>query len=173
MRDRPYNVLFLCTHNSARSILAECVMNRLGAGKFKAYSAGSQPSGRVHPYALELLQRLNYDTSALRSKSWEEFSKPGAPELDFVFTVCDDAANEVCPVWPGQPMTAHWGLADPSRAEGNEAERRFAFADTHRMLNQRISIFTSLPLSSLDRLTLKHRLDEIGRSRLGTSREEA
>ncbi|MFZ1101613.1 MAG: arsenate reductase ArsC [Hyphomicrobiaceae bacterium] len=173
MRDRPYNVLFLCTHNSARSILAECVMNRLGAGRFKAYSAGSQPSGRVHPYALELLQRLNYDTSALRSKSWEEFSKPGAPELDFVFTVCDDAANEVCPVWPGQPMTAHWGLADPSRAEGNEAERRFAFADTHRMLNQRVSIFISLPLASLDRLTLKHRLDEIGRTRLGASREEA
>ena len=173
MRDRPYNVLFLCTHNSARSILAECVMNRLGASRFKAYSAGSQPSGRVHPYALELLQRLNYDTSGLRSKSWEEFSKPGAPELDFVFTVCDDAANEVCPVWPGQPMTAHWGLADPSRAEGNEAERRFAFADTHRMLNQRISIFISLPLASLDRLTLKHRLDEIGRTRLGASREEA
>jgi protein-tyrosine-phosphatase len=173
MRDRPYNVLFLCTHNSARSIIAECVMNRLGAGKFKAYSAGSQPSGRVHPYALELLQRLNYDTSGLRSKSWEEFSKPGAPVLDFVFTVCDDAANEVCPVWPGQPMTAHWGLADPSRAEGNEAERRFSFADTHRMLNQRIGIFTSLPLASLDRLTLKHRLDEIGRTRPGTSREEA
>jgi len=173
MPDRPYNVLFLCTHNSARSILAECVMNRLGAGKFKAYSAGSQPSGMVHPYALDLVSRLNYDTSGLRSKSWEEFSKPGAPELDFVFTVCDDAANEVCPVWPGQPMTAHWGLADPSRAEGNEAERRFAFADTHRMLNQRISIFTSLPLASLDRLTLKHRLDEIGRTRLGASREEA
>ena len=173
MRDRPYNVLFLCTHNSARSILAECVMNRLGAGKFKAYSAGSQPSGRVHPYALELLQRLNYDTSALRSKSWEEFSKPGAPELDFVFTVCDDAANEVCPVWPGQPMTAHWGLADPSRAEGNEAERRFAFADTHRMLNQRISIFTSLPLASLDRLALKRHLDDIGRTTTDTSREKA
>jgi protein-tyrosine-phosphatase len=173
MRDRPYNVLFLCTHNSARSIIAECVMNRLGAGKFKAYSAGSRPTGRVHPYALELLQRLNYDTSGLRSKSWEEFSKPGAPVLDFVFTVCDDAANEVCPAWPGQPMTAHWGLADPSRAEGNEAERRFAFADTHRMLNQRIGIFTSLPLASLDRLTLKHRLDEIGRTRPGTSREEA
>jgi arsenate reductase (thioredoxin) len=173
MRDRPYNVLFLCTHNSARSILAECVMNRLGAGKFKAYSAGSQPSGRVHPYAIELLHRLNYNTSALRSKSWEEFTAPGAPELDFVFTVCDDAANEACPVWPGQPMTAHWGLVDPSRAEGNEAERRFAFADTHRMLNQRISIFTSLPLGSLDRLTLKHRLDEIGRSRSDASREEA
>ena len=173
MRDRPYNVLFLCTHNSARSILAECVMNRLGAGKFKAYSAGSQPSGRVHPYALDLLKRLNYDTSSLRSKSWEEFSKPGAPQLDFAFTVCDDAANEVCPVWPGQPMTAHWGLADPSRAEGNEAERRFAFADTHRMLNQRISIFTSLPLASLDRLALKRRLDDIGRTKLDPSRDEA
>jgi arsenate reductase (thioredoxin) len=172
MRDRPYDVLFLCTHNSARSIIAECVMNRLGAGKFKAYSAGSLPSGRVHPYALELLQQLNYDTVGLRSKSWEEFTRPDAPELDFVFTVCDDAANEVCPVWPGQPVTAHWGLADPSRAEGNEAERRFAFADTHRMLNQRISIFTSLPLASLDRLTLEHRLDEIGRTRLDISREE-
>jgi protein-tyrosine-phosphatase len=173
MRDRPYNVLFLCTHNSARSIIAECVMNRVGAGKFKAYSAGSQPSGRVHPFALELLGRLNYDTSSLRSKSWEEFARADAPQLDFVFTVCDDAANEVCPVWPGQPMTAHWGLADPSRAEGNEAERRFAFADTHRMLNQRISIFTSLPLASLDRLALKRRLDEIGRTKLDPSRDEA
>jgi protein-tyrosine-phosphatase len=173
MENQPYHVLFLCTHNSARSIIAECVMNRLGAGRFKAYSAGSQPSGRVHPYALDLLRRLNYDTSSLRSKSWEEFTRPDAPQLDFVFTVCDDAANEVCPVWPGQPMTAHWGLADPSRAEGNEAERRFAFADTHRMLNQRISIFTSLPLASLDRLTLKHRLDEIGRSKTDTSREKA
>lgn len=140
-------------------------MNRLGAGRFKAYSAGSQPSGRVHPFALDLLKRLNYDTSALRSKSWEELTAPSAPELDFVFTVCDDAANEVCPVWPGQPITAHWGLPDPSRAAGNEAERRFAFADTHRMLNQRIGIFISLPLRSLDRLSLQHRLDEIGRSR--------
>jgi protein-tyrosine-phosphatase len=173
MRDHPYNILFLCTHNSARSILAECVTNRLGAGKFKAYSAGSQPSGRVHPYAMDLLKRLNYDTTTLRSKSWEEFTGPDAPQLDFVFTVCDDAANEVCPVWPGQPMTAHWGLADPSRAEGNEAERRFAFADTHRMLNQRISIFTSLPLASLDRLALKRRLDEIGRSKSTAARDEA
>ena len=148
-------------------------MNRLGAGKFRAYSAGSQPSGKVHPFALDLLRRLNYDTGALRSKSWEEFAQqPGAPELDFVFTVCDDAANEVCPVWPGQPMTAHWGLADPSRAEGNEAERRFAFADTHRMLNQRVSIFVSLPIGSLDRLTLQHRLDEIGRAKLDAARGE-
>jgi protein-tyrosine-phosphatase len=163
--DRPLNVLFLCTHNSARSVIAECVMNRLGMGRFMGYSAGSQPSGRVHPFALELLRNLNYDTSNLRSKSWEEFTAPNAPELDFVFTVCDAAANEVCPVWPGQPMSAHWGLPDPSAAEGSDAERHFAFDDTHRMLYQRISIFTSLPLSSLDRLSLQRRLDEIGRSK--------
>jgi arsenate reductase len=168
-----FNVLFLCTHNSARSIIAECVMNRLGAGKFKGYSAGSQPSGKVHPYAIELLQRLDYDTSALRSKSWEEFAQPGAPELDFVFTVCDDAADEVCPFWPGRPISAHWGLPDPSRAEGTEAERRLAFADTHRMLHQRITDFISLPLGSLDDLSLKRRLDEIGRIGPGTSREKA
>jgi protein-tyrosine-phosphatase len=164
-RERPFNVLFLCTHNSARSQIAECIMQRLGMGKFKGFSTGSQPSGRVHPYALDLLRQLNYDTSKLRSKSWEEFAAPGAPELDFVFTVCDDAANEVCPVWPGQPMSAHWGLPDPSAVEGTESERRFAFADTHRMLYQRISIFTSLPLESLDKLTLQRRLDEIGRTR--------
>jgi protein-tyrosine-phosphatase len=139
-------------------------MNRLGAGKFKAFSAGSQPSGRIHPYALDLLKRLNYGTSGLRSKSWEEFTRPDAQKLDFVFTVCDDAANEVCPVWPGQPMSAHWGLADPLRAEGTEAERRYAFADTHRMLYQRIGIFTNLPLKSLDKLSLQTRLDEIGRT---------
>ncbi len=161
---RPLNVLFLCTHNSARSIIAECVMNRLGIGKFRGFSAGSQPSGRIHPFALDLLHQLNYDTSKLRSKSWEEFTGPDAPQLDFAFTVCDNAANEVCPVWPGQPMTAHWGLPDPSIAEGNEAQRRFAFADTHRMLYQRISIFTSLPLASLDKLSLQRRLDEIGKS---------
>lgn len=170
---KPYNVLFLCTHNSARSVIAECIMNRLGAGKFKAYSAGSQPSGKVHPFAIELLNRLGYDTSGLRSKSWEEFARGGAPELDFVFTVCDDAANEVCPVWPGQPMSAHWGLPDPSRAEGNDAERRFAFADTHRMLHQRISIFVNLPIASLDSLSLQRRLDEIGRASAETSREKA
>jgi protein-tyrosine-phosphatase len=163
---KPYNVLFLCTHNSARSVIAECIMNRLGAGKFKAYSAGSQPSGKVHPFAIELLNRLGYDTSGLRSKSWEEFARGGAPELDFVFTVCDDAANEVCPVWPGQPMSAHWGLPDPSRAEGNESERRYAFADTYRMLHQRIGIFTNLPLKSLDTLSLQRRLDDIGRTKL-------
>jgi protein-tyrosine-phosphatase len=171
MRDRPFNVLFLCTHNSARSIIAECVMNRVGQGRFKAYSAGSQPSGRVHPLALALLRRLNYETKDLRSKSWEEFSAPDAPRLDFVFTVCDDAANEVCPVWPGQPMSAHWGLPDPSRAEGNEAERAYAFADTHRMLNQRIGIFVSLPLASLDQLSLQRRLDEIGRTKADRTTE--
>jgi arsenate reductase (thioredoxin) len=159
------NVLFLCTHNSARSIIAECVLNRLGMGRFKGYSAGSQPSGTVHPYALDLLRQLNYDVTGLRSKSWEEFSGPDAPQLDFVFTVCDNAANEVCPVWPGQPMTAHWGLPDPSAAEGTESERRFAFADTHRMLFQRIGIFTNLPLASLDKFSLQRRLNEIGRSK--------
>lgn len=158
----PLNVLFLCTHNSARSIVAEAIMNRLGMGKFRGYSAGSRPSGRVHPFALDLLRQLNYETASLRSKSWEEFTAPGAPQLDFVFTVCDDAANEVCPVWPGQPMSAHWGLPDPSVFEGSETERRVAFADTHRMLHQRISIFTSLPLASLDKLSLQRRLDDIG-----------
>ncbi|MFM1816089.1 MAG: hypothetical protein RLZ98_2784 [Pseudomonadota bacterium] len=162
MTDRPFNVLFLCTHNSARSVIAECIVNSVGAGRFKGYSAGSQPRGEVHPYAIDLLKRLNYDTSALRSKSWEEFAEPGAPPLDFVFTVCDSAANETCPVWPGQPMTAHWGIPDPSSAEGTEAERRFAFAETHRMMHQRISIFVNLPLASLDRLTLQKRLDDIG-----------
>ena len=165
MKDKPLNVLFLCTHNSARSIIAECIMNRLGGTKFKGYSAGSHPRGQVHPYALELMQRLNYDASNLRSKSWEEFAAPGAPQLDFVFTVCDDAANETCPVWPGQPMSAHWGLADPSAVEGNESEKRFAFADTHRMLYQRVGIFVNLPLASLDMLSLQRRLDDIGRSK--------
>jgi arsenate reductase (thioredoxin) len=165
MTDRPFNVLFLCTHNSARSIIAECIVNRLGIGRFRGYSAGSQPCGEIHPLALALLGRLNYDTNALRSKSWEEFTTPEAPKLDFVFTVCDDAANEVCPVWPGQPMSAHWGVPDPSLATGSEAERAYAFADTHRMLNQRISIFVSLPLRSLDRLALQKRLDDIGRAR--------
>jgi len=165
---RPLNVLFLCTHNSARSIIAEAVMNRLGLGKFKAYSAGSQPSGRVHPFALDLLRQLNYDTSTLRSKSWDEFAAPGAPPLDFVFTVCDNAANETCPYWPGQPVSAHWGLPDPSAAAGSEPERRLAFADTHRMLYLRISIFASLPLASLDQVALKRHLDDIGRTTHGT-----
>ena len=162
MTPRPYNVLFLCTGNSARSILAECVLNRLGTERFCAFSAGSMPKGSVHPYALELLERQGYATSGLRSKSWDEFAEPGAPPLDFVFTVCDNAAGEVCPVWPGQPMTAHWGLPDPAAAEGTEAERRLAFADTLRMLTNRIGVFVNLPIKSLDRLSLQKRLDEIG-----------
>jgi arsenate reductase len=162
--ERKMNVLFLCTHNSARSVIAEAAMNRLGIGKFQGFSAGSMPSGKVHPYAIELLQKLNYDVSNVRSKSWDEFAQPSAPKMDFVFTVCDNAANEACPLWPGQPMTAHWGVPDPSTATGTEAERRFAFADTHRMLYQRISIFTNLPLASLDKLALQKRLDAIGRT---------
>lgn len=164
MADRPFNVLFLCTGNSARSIIAEAIINRDGMGKFKGYSAGSRPKGVVHPYTLDLLGQLNYDVDACRSKSWDEFASPGAPHLDFVFTVCDDAANETCPVWPGQPMTAHWGVPDPAAAEGNEAERRFAFSDAYRMLNRRISIFVSLPIKSLDELSLQRRLDDIGKS---------
>lgn len=161
--EKPFNVLFLCTHNSARSVIAEAVLNSLGVGRFRGFSAGSMPSGQVHPYALELLQRLNYDVKHLRSKSWDEFAADGAPKLDFVFTVCDNAAKEACPYWPGQPMTAHWGLPDPSAVAGSESERRYAFADTHRMLHQRISIFVNLPLASLDRLTLQAKLDDIGR----------
>lgn len=172
-RDRPYNVLFLCTGNSARSIMGEAIINRIGAGKFKGYSAGSAPKGEVHPLALKLLNKLNYDTTPLRSKSWEEFTAPNAPDLDFVFTVCDNAANEVCPVWPGQPMTAHWGLPDPAEAKGSETQRALAFADTYRMLNNRIGIFTSLPLTSLDELSLRKQLDDIGRSESAIAPESA
>lgn len=158
------NVLFLCTGNSARSILAEALMNRLGAGRFMAYSAGSQPKGEVHPVAIELLRRMNHDTSFARSKNWEEFASPDAPQMDFVFTVCDNAANEVCPIWPGQPMSAHWGIPDPAAVVGTDAEIHLAFADAYRQLNSRISIFTSLPLQSLDRLSLQKRLDDIGKA---------
>jgi protein-tyrosine-phosphatase len=164
-RQNVLNVLFLCTGNSARSIMAEAIMNRLGQGKFRAYSAGSQPKGAVHPQALALLRKLNYDTAGLRSKSWAEFSQPGAPKLDFVFTVCDNAAAETCPVWPGQPMTAHWGIPDPAAATGTDAEIGIAFAEAFRMLTARISIFVSLPLRSLDQLSLQRRLDEIGTTR--------
>ena len=163
MADRTYTVLFLCTGNSARSIFGEAILNRSGGGRFRAYSAGSRPAGSVHPYAVELLQKLDHPVDALRSKSWDEFALAGAPALDFVFTVCDDAAAETCPVWPGQPMSAHWGVEDPVKAEGNEAERRLAFADAYRMLKNRISAFISLPLSSLDRLSLKKKLDDIGK----------
>jgi protein-tyrosine-phosphatase len=171
MRDRPYHVLFLCTHNSARSIIAEVVTNKLGGGNFKAFSAGSQPRGQVHPFALDLLRNAGHDVSGLRSKSWVEFSGPGATPLDFVFTVCDSAANEVCPVWPGQPVTAHWGIPDPSMAEGSETEQRLAFADTLRMLSQRISIFMSLPFRSLDQISLQKRVREIGQ--MQPAREKA
>jgi len=157
-----YNVLFLCTGNSARSIMAEAILNRSGAGKFRAYSAGSQPKGGVHPLALQLLAKFNYPTGELRSKSWDEFAAPGAPALDFVFTLCDSAASEACPVWPGQPMTAHWGLPDPAAATGSEAVRHTAFAETFRMLSHRIDIFAALPMDSLDRLSLQRRLKEIG-----------
>jgi arsenate reductase len=163
-RDAPFNVLFLCTGNSARSIMAEAILNRAGQGKFRAYSAGSSPKGRVHPYTLDLLRRLNYDASRMRSKSWSEFTGPDAPKLDFVFTVCDNAAKEVCPVWPGQPMTAHWGVPDPAAATGTEAEVPVAFADTLRMLTNRINIFVSLPIRSLDQLSLQRQLDAIGKT---------
>jgi protein-tyrosine-phosphatase len=158
----PYNVLFLCTGNSARSILAEAILNKIGAGKFHAYSAGSQPKGQVNPHALQLLQSLGYDNADLRSKSWDEFATAGAPGFDFVFTVCDSAAAESCPVWPGRPMTAHWGIADPAEATGTPAEMSLAFKEAYRLLNQRISIFTALPLHSLDQLSLTHRLKQIG-----------
>jgi arsenate reductase len=164
MTEHVYTVLFLCTGNSARSILAECILNREGRGRFHAFSAGSHPKGQVHPFALDLLKKMNHPTAGLRSKSWDEFATPGAPTLDFVFTVCDNAASEVCPFWPGQPMTAHWGVPDPAAAEGSDAERHLAFADAYRMLTNRISVFTSLPIRSIDRLTLQRRLEEIGRT---------
>ncbi|MDJ0943933.1 MAG: arsenate reductase ArsC [Kiloniellales bacterium] len=162
MTEKVYDVLFLCTGNSARSILAECILNREGMGRFRGFSAGSQPKGEVHPFAIDLLRNQNYPTAELRSKSWDEFAGPGAPELDFVFTVCGNAAGEVCPVWPGQPMTAHWGVPDPAASEGSEAERRAAFGEAFRMLSNRISIFVNLPIASLDKLTLQSRLREIG-----------
>ncbi len=158
-----YNVLFLCTGNSARSIMAEAIMNKLGAGKFRAYSAGSQPKGKVHPEAQRLLHDLGYDTTGFRSKSWVEFAKPGAPALDFVFTVCDNAAGEACPVWPGRPMTAHWGIPDPAAATGTPAEVALAFKDAYRMLHERVAAFAALPLRSLDELSLRAKLREIGR----------
>ncbi|THF62549.1 arsenate reductase ArsC [Pseudothauera rhizosphaerae] len=163
MADEPiYNVLFLCTGNSARSILAEAILNREGRGRFRAWSAGSHPAGAVHPLALELLARLDHPVHGLHSKNWDEFAAAGAPEMDFVITVCDKAAGEVCPVWPGQPMTAHWGMPDPVAVEGSDSERHLAFADTYRMLRNRIGIFLSLPLASLDRFSLKSRMDAIG-----------
>jgi protein-tyrosine-phosphatase len=162
MTDHPFNVLFLCTGNSARSILAEAILNKAGHGKFVAFSAGSQPKGQVNPNTIQLLKSLSYDTSGFRSKSWAEFAKPGAPPLDFVFTVCDNVAGETCPVWPGQPMTAHWGIPDPAEARGSQAEISLAFKNAYRMLAQRIGMFTALPIRSLDKLSLQQRLREIG-----------
>ena len=162
MAERLLNVLFLCTGNSARSIMAEAILNRSGIGRFRAFSAGSFPAGAVNPRTVEILERLNYPVAEMRSKSWDEFAGPGAPDLGFVFTVCDNAANEVCPAWPGQPMTAHWGVPDPAAATGNDAEVAAAFAGAYRLLNNRIGIFVNLPFSSLDKLTLQKRLEEIG-----------
>lgn len=167
MNEKTYNVLFLCTGNSARSIMAEAILNREGLGRFHAFSAGSQPAGQVNPYAIQALKLGNYLTDDLRSKDWAEFATPDAPKLDFVFTVCDKAAAEVCPVWPGQPMTAHWGLPDPALFEGSDTETRAVFADTLRMLRNRISIFVSLPIASLDKLALQKELDRIGKAKPG------
>ncbi len=163
MVSKMFNVLFLCTGNSARSILAEAIMNRQGQGRFKAYSAGSQPKGKPHPQALRLLESLKYDITQFSSKSWDVFAKSGAPVLDFVFTVCDNAANEVCPVWPGQPMSAHWGIPDPAALEGSDSEIAAAFAETYRQMNNRITAFVNLPFESIDRLSLSEKLDEIGK----------
>ena len=160
-----YNVLFLCTGNSARSILAEVALKRWGQGKFNSFSAGSMPKGEVNPFTLELLKQLQLPIDGLRSKSWDEFAQPGAPRLDFVFTVCDNAAGEVCPIWPGQPMTAHWGVEDPAAVEGSDEQKRVAFKKAFRELEARIKIFTSLPIATIERSRLKQRVDEIGRAR--------
>ena len=165
MNDHVFNVLFLGKGNSARSIIAEAILSRVGIGKFKAFSAEAEPKGEVHPFALQLLKSVNHDTTAVRSKSWEEFAAPGSPEMHFVFIVSDDVGEEVTKRLPGQPMVAHWSLIDPAAVEGTEAERHLAFADTYRMLNNRISVFTSLPMNTLDKLALQERLDAIGQTR--------
>ena len=170
MTDRIYNVLFLCTGNSARSILAESILAKLGEGRFRAFSAGSQPKGTVHPLALKTLESLGYPTTGMRSKGWDEFAKVDAPVMDFVFTVCDNAAGETCPIWPGQPMTAHWGIEDPAAAMGGEIDKEAAFAAAFRYLRSRISVFTALPLKSLDTVALGARLREIGHAEGSTSR---
>ena len=173
MAERVYNVLFLCTGNSARSIMAEAILNREGRGRFKAFSAGSHPKGAVNPHALDLLRKFNHDVSTMRSKSWAEFAQAGSPDLDFVFTVCDNAAGEACPLWPGQPITAHWGIPDPAAATGSEAEIALAFRDAYRMLNRRIELFLALPIQKLDRLVLTTRLKAIGGSESSTSLAKA
>jgi protein-tyrosine-phosphatase len=162
---QPYNILFLCTGNSARSILAEAIMNRVGEGRFKAYSAGSHPKGEVHPAALRLLGNLNFPLDDLRSKSWDEFEAPGAPVLDFIVTVCDNGAGEVCPIWPGKPMRAHWGIADPAAVEGTDKDVSMAFAEAYRLLDNRIRLFASLPLGKLDTLSIKREMDAIGQAK--------
>lgn len=164
MAEKTYNVLFLCTGNSARSILAEALVEHWGRGRFKGYSAGSFPKGAVHPLALELLERLHLRTEGLRSKSWSEFASRGAPEMDFVFTVCDQAAGEACPVWPGNPVTAHWGVPDPAAVEGSEIAKRQAFREALRALESRITLLAALPIDKLDRLAIKRQVDEIGRT---------
>ena len=164
MTDRPYNVLFLCTGNSARSILGEALLNSLGKGRFRAWSAGSHPGGRVNPFALEILSRNGFATEGLRSKSWDEFAAPGAPEFDFIFTVCDAAAAETCPVWPGHPMSAHWGIPDPAAVEGDDETKRRAFRDAFSRLQRRTSLLVNLPVQSLDKLSLQKELGEIGRT---------
>ena len=163
MADTTHNVLFLCTGNSARSVMAEAMLNHLGRGRFKAYSAGSFPTGRVNPFSLEILERAGFPAEGLRSKSWDEFASAGAPRLDFIFTVCDNAAGEACPVWPGKPVTAHWGVPDPAAVEGDDDAKRRAFRDAAATLRRRIELLVDLPLASLDRLALKSRLDEIGK----------
>jgi arsenate reductase (thioredoxin) len=170
---RTFNVLFLCTGTSARSILAESLVTHWGKGRFQGYSAGSFPKGQVHPMALELLRSLNFPTEGMRSKSWEEFAREGAPVMDFVITVCDQAAGEVCPIWPGNPMTAHWGIPDPAAVEGSEAQRRAAFRDAYRRLDARIKLFVALPLEKLDRMAIKRETDKIGRLRPDAATEEA
>jgi arsenate reductase len=163
---RPYNILILCTGNSARSIMGEALFNTLGAGRFKAYSAGSHPSGRVNPFAIEQVKALGYPVENLRSKSWDEFALPDVPQMDFVVTVCDNAAGEVCPIWPGQPVTAHWGFADPAAVEGSDDEKRATFAQTLRQMRNRVQLFMSLPLETLDRMAIESRMRAIGKEPL-------
>ena len=164
MEKKVYNVLFLCTGNSARSILAESILNHLGKGRFQGYSAGSHPKGEVHPLAIDLLKSLDMPSMGFRSKSWDEFARPGAPEMDFVFTVCDNAAGEVCPIWPGRPITAHWGVPDPAVVEGDLMTRKSAFQSSYRLLETRIILFTNLKIAALDRLVLERQVEEIGKS---------
>jgi len=166
MMQRPYHILVLCTGNSARSILGEALFNAMGGGRFKAYSAGSHPVGRVNPFAIEQVERLGYPTEGLRSKSWDEFAQPGAPELDFVITVCDKAAGEVCPLWPGQPVTAHWGFPDPAAVEGTDEEKRAAFTQTMHQIRHRVQLFLSLPMGTLDRIAIEKRVRAIGQETL-------